>query len=68
MKRSEVVALLIKRVDKEFKTKRAAAAAIGVSDTHLNRALTGEFEIPQKVLDFLGFEVKTIRTYGKVKS
>ncbi len=67
MNRDKVVKLLTERVDREFKTKRAAAMAIGISDTHLNRTLTGEYTIPEQVLDFLGLELKTTVNYVRVK-
>lgn len=66
MNKNAVTSFLIKKVDSNFKTKREAALWLGVSDTHLNRLLTGEYDFPEHVCNKLGLTRKTITTYHKV--
>ncbi len=68
MNRSQVVSLLIKKVDSRFKTKRDAAIWLGISDTHLNRLITGEYDLPQHVCEKLGLTRKTATTYHKLRN
>jgi len=67
MTKLEVRMYLSKAVNK-FKTKREAAASFDISDTHLNRLLTGEYDFPDHVCAKLGFKKKSLITYQKVKS
>ncbi len=65
--KNEVLPLLRGYIAQQFKTNKAAAPVLGVSQVHLSRILNQEHvEIPDNILELIGYKKITSTQYSKI--